>query len=101
MHMPRTLALVEIDSGCIPTEDRPFHTPTAPLRRLSDAVAEQRIAYLLAAIIGQHKQIFEIERWAGQEGRVGLEYKGIAHCFCANISQEDVKARTFGKGVSD
>src|SRR5438046_2192470 len=62
-------ALVKADRIFVPVEDRPLHPAAAPPRRDPCELAEQRPAGPVAALLGNHEEILQVERRTREERR--------------------------------
>src|SRR3989442_10241831 len=64
---------VEADRRRVPVEHRPLHAPTAAPHGDPRQRAQEGLAGAVAALLGQHEQVFEVERGLRQEGGVREE----------------------------
>src|SRR4029453_19434043 len=70
---------VEPDGRAIPVEHRPLEPPAAAADRDARERGEQRPPGSLPALLGQHEEIFQIERGPGEEGEEREEVEGESH----------------------
>jgi hypothetical protein len=92
--------LVEPDRRPVPVEDGPLHPPTAPLHRNARDGPQQGPAHASAPLLGKHEEVFQVERGAGEERRVGKEVEGEAHGLAIAPSDERLEVGPLAEAVA-
>src|SRR5260370_12788528 len=66
---PGAQPFVELDRLAVPVEDRPLEPAASSFQRNARELPEQRAPHSMAALVGNHEEVLEVEPPLPEEGR--------------------------------
>jgi len=97
---PRAEGFVEVNRRGVPVQHRPLHAPASPADGDARQGREQGAAGAPTALVGQHEEILEVERRAGQERGVGEEIEREADGRAVALADERVEVAPWAEAVT-
>jgi hypothetical protein len=94
IHRHGTEACVEADGIVVPVEHGPLQSSTVALDGDGGEACEEGVSDSLASVAGLDEEVFEVDAWLSEEGRVRVEEEGEPDGLSVPLGDED-----FGVGA--